>query len=32
MERLLLVWDELDEWMALGWHALGGLRDLLLLK
>ena len=29
MERLLLVWDELDDWMVLGLHALGGLRYLL---
>jgi hypothetical protein len=29
VERLLLLWDELDEWLALGYHALGGLRSLL---
>jgi hypothetical protein len=29
MERLLLMWDDLDDWMALGFHALGGMRNLL---
>lgn len=29
MERLVLVWDELDDWLLLGLHALAGLRNLL---
>jgi len=29
MERLLLVWDELDDWMVLGLHALAGLGRFL---
>jgi hypothetical protein len=29
LERLLLVWDEMDEWLVLGLHVLTGLRNLL---
>lgn len=26
MERLLLLWDELDEFVGLGWHFVVGVR------
>jgi hypothetical protein len=29
VERLLLLWDELDEWLVLGINAVPGLRKLL---
>jgi hypothetical protein len=29
LERLLLLWDELDDWLQLGLHAVPGLRNLL---
>jgi hypothetical protein len=29
MERLLLLWDELDEFVGLGWHFAAGLSHTL---
>jgi hypothetical protein len=32
MERLLFVWDELDDWVGIGRHYLAGAMDTLPLS